>query len=258
MKGSCWASSLQINARVASKRHGARDCLAIFPSYALWTPDSQASWPSDGAGGQGPIRSCASAAGEKRTSAVRAGHVHPSGRRRQQRGSWWSGGLWQAPGARTAFLCLSRNEAGETRGLGFVDSGSGNLIAPPWGSGAFFFPPIWGEHRPCPPAGRCSSACTVPAHSPIEAELRPSQPRCGAFQLQHDHTKYELITETGHLKAPDRVGYSSLAYPFAYRLHSPHLGRRRMGPASTFEIVSVTEAFGARPQPVRLGSICPS
>ena len=27
--------------------------------------------------------------------------------------------------------------------------------------------------------------------------------------------KYELITETGHLKL-DRVGYSSLAYPFAY------------------------------------------
>ena len=27
--------------------------------------------------------------------------------------------------------------------------------------------------------------------------------------------KYELITETGHLKL-DRVGYSSLSYPFAY------------------------------------------
>ena len=28
-------------------------------------------------------------------------------------------------------------------------------------------------------------------------------------------TKYELITESGQLKV-DRVGYSSLAYPFAY------------------------------------------
>jgi inorganic pyrophosphatase len=31
----------------------------------------------------------------------------------------------------------------------------------------------------------------------------------------HTISKYELITETGHLKL-DRVGYSSLAYPFAY------------------------------------------
>ncbi len=31
----------------------------------------------------------------------------------------------------------------------------------------------------------------------------------------HTINKYELITETGHLKL-DRVGYSSLAYPFAY------------------------------------------
>lgn len=31
----------------------------------------------------------------------------------------------------------------------------------------------------------------------------------------HTLNKYELITETGHLKL-DRVGYSSLSYPFAY------------------------------------------
>lgn len=31
----------------------------------------------------------------------------------------------------------------------------------------------------------------------------------------HTINKYELITETGHLKL-DRVGYSSLAYPFTY------------------------------------------
>jgi inorganic pyrophosphatase len=31
----------------------------------------------------------------------------------------------------------------------------------------------------------------------------------------HSINKYELITETGHLKL-DRVGYSSLSYPFAY------------------------------------------
>jgi inorganic pyrophosphatase len=31
----------------------------------------------------------------------------------------------------------------------------------------------------------------------------------------HTINKYELITETGHLKL-DRVGYSSLSYPFAY------------------------------------------
>lgn len=31
----------------------------------------------------------------------------------------------------------------------------------------------------------------------------------------HTMNKYELITETGHLKL-DRVGYSSLSYPFAY------------------------------------------
>lgn len=31
----------------------------------------------------------------------------------------------------------------------------------------------------------------------------------------HSVNKYELITETGHLKL-DRVGYSSLAYPFTY------------------------------------------
>ena len=33
--------------------------------------------------------------------------------------------------------------------------------------------------------------------------------------LKNNINKYELITETGHLKL-DRVGYSSLAYPFAY------------------------------------------
>ncbi len=31
----------------------------------------------------------------------------------------------------------------------------------------------------------------------------------------HTINKYELVTETGHLKL-DRVGYSSLSYPFAY------------------------------------------
>ncbi len=54
----------------------------------------------------------------------------------------------------------------------------------------------------------------------------------------HTINKYELITETGHLKL-DRVGYSSLSYPFAY-------GAQPMtwdedGDPLDVEIVNVTE-----------------
>jgi len=50
--------------------------------------------------------------------------------------------------------------------------------------------------------------------------------------------KYELITETGHLKL-DRVGYSSLAYPFAYGW-IPRTWDEDGDPLDV-EIVSVTE-----------------
>ena len=50
--------------------------------------------------------------------------------------------------------------------------------------------------------------------------------------------KYELITETGHLKL-DRVGYSSLAYPFAYGC-IPKTWDEDGDPLDV-EIVSVTE-----------------
>ena len=50
--------------------------------------------------------------------------------------------------------------------------------------------------------------------------------------------KYELITETGHLKL-DRVGYSSLAYPFAYGC-IPRTWDEDGDPLD-IEIVSVTE-----------------
>ena len=49
--------------------------------------------------------------------------------------------------------------------------------------------------------------------------------------------KYELITEAGHLKL-DRVGYSSLAYPFAYGC-IPH--QDEDGDPLDIEIVGVTE-----------------
>lgn len=56
----------------------------------------------------------------------------------------------------------------------------------------------------------------------------------------HTLNKYELITETGHLKL-DRVGYSSLSYPFSY-------GAIPMtwdldGDPLDIEIVNVTEAL---------------
>jgi len=50
--------------------------------------------------------------------------------------------------------------------------------------------------------------------------------------------KYELITESGHLKL-DRVGYSSLAYPFAYGC-IPRTWDEDGDPLD-IEIVSVTE-----------------
>jgi len=50
--------------------------------------------------------------------------------------------------------------------------------------------------------------------------------------------KYELITETGHLKL-DRVGYSSLSYPFAYGC-IPRTWDEDGDPLDV-EIVSVTE-----------------
>ena len=50
--------------------------------------------------------------------------------------------------------------------------------------------------------------------------------------------KYELITETGHLKL-DRVGYSSLAYPFAYGCIPKTWDED--GDPLDIEIVSVTE-----------------
>ncbi len=50
--------------------------------------------------------------------------------------------------------------------------------------------------------------------------------------------KYELITETGHLKL-DRVGYSSLSYPFAYGC-LPRTWDEDGDPLD-IEIVSVTE-----------------
>lgn len=50
--------------------------------------------------------------------------------------------------------------------------------------------------------------------------------------------KYELITETGHLKL-DRVGYSSLAYPFAYGATAQTLDLDN--DALDVEIVNVTE-----------------
>ena len=50
--------------------------------------------------------------------------------------------------------------------------------------------------------------------------------------------KYELITETGHLKL-DRVGYSSLAYPFAYGC-TPRTWDEDGDPLDV-EIVNVTE-----------------
>ena len=52
--------------------------------------------------------------------------------------------------------------------------------------------------------------------------------------------KYELITETGHLKL-DRVGYSSLAYPFAYGC-IPRTWDEDGDPLD-IEIVSVTESL---------------
>ena len=52
--------------------------------------------------------------------------------------------------------------------------------------------------------------------------------------------KYELITETGHLKL-DRVGYSSLAYPFAYGC-IPRTWDEDGDPLD-IEIVGVTEAL---------------
>ncbi|NQV10322.1 MAG: inorganic diphosphatase [Cyanobacteria bacterium] len=52
--------------------------------------------------------------------------------------------------------------------------------------------------------------------------------------------KYELITETGHLKL-DRVGYSSLAYPFAYGC-IPRTWDEDGDPLD-IEIVAVTEAL---------------
>lgn len=52
--------------------------------------------------------------------------------------------------------------------------------------------------------------------------------------------KYELITETGHLKL-DRVGYSSLAYPFAYGA-IPQTWDEDGDPLDV-EIVNVTEAL---------------
>ncbi|KKQ34481.1 MAG: Inorganic pyrophosphatase [candidate division WS6 bacterium GW2011_GWA2_37_6] len=50
--------------------------------------------------------------------------------------------------------------------------------------------------------------------------------------------KYELITETGHLKL-DRVGYSSLAYPFAYG--AIPMTWDEDGDPLDIEIVNVTE-----------------
>ena len=50
--------------------------------------------------------------------------------------------------------------------------------------------------------------------------------------------KYEIITETGHLKL-DRVGYSSLAYPFAYGCIPKTWDED--GDPLDIEIVSVTE-----------------
>lgn len=58
--------------------------------------------------------------------------------------------------------------------------------------------------------------------------------------------KYELITETGHLKL-DRVGYSSLSYPFAYGA-IPGTWDHDGDPLDV-EIVGVTE-------PLVPGSIC--
>ena len=52
--------------------------------------------------------------------------------------------------------------------------------------------------------------------------------------------KYELITETGHLKL-DRVGYSSLAYPFAYGC-LPRTWDEDGDPLDV-EIVGITEAL---------------
>ena len=52
--------------------------------------------------------------------------------------------------------------------------------------------------------------------------------------------KYELITETGHLKL-DRVGYSSLSYPFAYGC-IPRTWDEDGDPLD-IEIVGVTEAL---------------
>jgi len=54
--------------------------------------------------------------------------------------------------------------------------------------------------------------------------------------------KYELITETGHLKL-DRVGYSSLAYPFAYGA-IPMTWDLDNDPLD-IEIVNVTEPLAA-------------
>jgi len=52
--------------------------------------------------------------------------------------------------------------------------------------------------------------------------------------------KYELITETGHLKL-DRVGYSSIAYPFAYGC-IPRTWDEDGDPLD-IEIVGVTESL---------------
>jgi len=72
---------------------------------------------------------------------------------RQQRGSGGAG-LWQAPGR--GFSVLSRNEAGETRGLGFVDPQA--TLPCPWRNI---------DHAP---SRRCSIAARVPAFAD-EAEL---------------------------------------------------------------------------------------
>ncbi len=54
----------------------------------------------------------------------------------------------------------------------------------------------------------------------------------------HKINKYELITETGHLKL-DRVGYSSLAYPFVYG--AIPMTWDEDGDPLDIEIVNVTE-----------------
>jgi len=229
-EGAAGPRACRLTPRVASKTSiGARDCLAIFPSYALGHLISAPAGRGDGAGDR-PERSVRGRRRGRETCRQWLGRHGSPPRALASASEELVERVCGKPLGREVFLSYLANEAERLAAWDFDrNPPSATLALAPW------------EHRPSPSRTMLNLPCPprFAGHfrGPDEARAAVST-RIVEPQL-HTINKYELITGNRPSQARSPSAYSSLAYPFALRLHS-RTWTKTVDPLD-IEIVSVTE-----------------